>query len=196
MPQDEAMSPRRIPASESGFGFDDLKTNRIRYTEYKDKKASSVIENMATATINRYGDSHNGSIVGLNHADRTIFYYVQYKQLNKKLMGQTVTQTLLWSQRSAITQNLTRKMVFDYLLKQWPIIMSDTQQTPDGERFWRSLISIADGKGLEYGLANLNTQEIEKPEKDEGPLDFWDRVNDKAYGTHEKFEARRFWIKA
>lgn len=200
--EDQAMSPFRLKPSLDGFGLDDPNQNRSAYMKYANKEggvlASGTNSRGFKWDITLFGDiGSKGKILGRDEEYRNLFYYVSYERMHKKIIGISVTQTLLWrASGHPQAQNVTSTVVFEHLLKLWPIILSDKEQTPDGEKFWRDLIARADTKGHKYGLVDFSGPKIDEPYLNESVQDFWIRVNEQAYGTERKHEARRFWIKA
>lgn len=194
MHEDTAMPMMLQP---DDFQLNDYTFNKARYAEYVNKKGDILEEGEGVSLI-MYGNRGTaGYILGLDHVEEMVYYAIKFKRLNKKVLGETVTQTMLWrSASSPHAIGLTDKIVFDYLLRIWPAILSDQWQTPQGKEFWQTLLARAYKKGRKYGLVDLNQRELHEPKPGESSTAFWNRVVDLAYGDKDKHRAWRFFIKA
>ena len=122
----ETAHPALIPSSE--FGFDDALLN-AKFAKEQLKKIAEIIEEDDKHSIFRTGSKEQGWIIGYNKRLKSIYYCIQYQKLNKRIIGQTVTQTLLWrAAGSAFTYDITNRMVFGILLPRYGAILSDSQQ--------------------------------------------------------------------
>lgn len=107
--------------------------------------------------------TNKGYLFMYNPHEDLIGYYVALEEQKKSLLGKKVTQTAVWrSMEDEKADGLTYKIVFDYLLKLYPAIMSDKIQTHDGKNFWIRLMFRALGRGHEVVLADLNARSIEE----------------------------------
>jgi len=82
-----------------------------------------------------------------------VAYYNQvivtgYQDLNHR----PATQVLVWRstafQHEAVLHQLARAVFFDYLLENYDVLVSDNQQTYEGQRFWLTQMSRALGLQL------------------------------------------------
>jgi len=72
-----------------------------------------------------------------------------------------VSQIALWRRTgSPFVQKLTTRIFFTYLLPKYGCILSDAQQTQDGNTFWINRMAEATRMGLRVGLANMTEQKI------------------------------------
>jgi len=100
-------------------------------------RVTEIIEETPDYKIFRTGDDYNGWIVLYNKQDKTLDYAIKILVKNWKWANlKTVTQCVLWrNANSPFIRGLTVRMFFDYLLKKYSAIMSDSLQTIDGRDF-------------------------------------------------------------
>ncbi|WP_313416974.1 hypothetical protein [Pseudomonas oryzihabitans] len=86
-------------------------------------------------------------------ATQRVAYYNQvivtgYQDINHR----PATQVLVWRstafQHEAVLSQLARTVFFDYLLENYDVLVSDNQQTHEGQRFWLTQMSRALGLQL------------------------------------------------
>lgn len=116
----------------------------------------------------------NGFEVALvSDATKSVIYYnkvneMQDVALTKNLEDKRVTQVLLWRSSDyaykSVLRDVPESVFFDYLLKNYLIVVSDSQQTTDGSRFWGSCITRALATNLyvyHYSLMRGHVERIE-----------------------------------
>lgn len=125
------------------------------------KRNPNLLESIGDSSLYRIGDSANGFIFLYDPRSKFITYYIRYKTKKTKLHGLSVTQTSLWRSLGAPdTEDITRHVVFDILLKEYPAILSDQLQTDDGRRFWIDLMGKALTRGYQVALVDFTKQLI------------------------------------
>lgn len=158
------------------------------------KKASETIDDRPNYVIVRAGDERNGNIALIDKAMRRIDYIVHYHRANYAFLSTTVTQLMLWRRRaSPWVQGLTRRIFFDYLLKRYPAILSDGQQTERGREFWENRMAEATTLGLRVGLANLNTKQVIWYDPSGGAFTGW-MSDHSEWGSEGSYQALRYVI--
>jgi len=131
-------------------------------------KAAELISNITTV-IEQTDDyilfvsgAESGHIGLYNREDRMLDYMVKYRNNPKRLAGNSVTQVALWRKwDSPWVQGITRKIFFEHLLVEWPTIVSDAQQTEDGQRFWISRMAEASRMGYRVGINRMTPQTVD-----------------------------------
>ena len=92
---------------------------------------------------NRFDDCFE--IALMNKTNAEIVYYNKVNILKDVALFQTddlrrATQVLVWRSsdfnHSSVLRDLPKSVFFDYLLKCYFVVVSDSQQTIDGSRFW------------------------------------------------------------
>lgn len=151
-------SPERIPAQQ--FNLDNLDANQA-FLKSKINKIQEIIEDSTDYRIFRTGDKNNGWIILENYSRQTVDYVVQIKAKNWNWLPLTATQCILWRDPSSpYVQNITTKIFFNFILQNYPMIMSDKLQTDNGQQFWLRQMATATTRNYEVGVANLNLRQI------------------------------------
>lgn len=95
-----------------------------------------------------------------------IAYAVDIELTNEKIYHKSCTQVIVWAspRNEELLVGFPRK-VFNHLLQEYVIMITDKQQTPDGKRFWeRRIIQALEDNHFVYfcdkNKAELNLQEI------------------------------------
>lgn len=106
---------------------------------------------------------------------------------------QAITQNRLWRETLAITVPYAKMVFFNYLLKDYHLIATDTQQTEDGEIFWNR--RVTDGFDLGHHVYFLDIMAPRKLVKLTSAAKF-DRFNHdkKIWGSEQKFKTRKILI--
>jgi hypothetical protein len=125
----------------------DLSSDVPQYvSELLQKKLASgdhtPVETFNGADVYRLGDSQTGYIVlygELNHGsgERTILYFVRFKRINASGLQKLGRQVLVWRDKNSHKSvGFAHHVFFDILLKEFHSLITDTQQTSNGQRFW------------------------------------------------------------
>lgn len=183
---------QEIPATE--FNLDNPIVN-FNFLTKQLLKVTEVIEETLLYTIVRTGDFNNGWIFLHNIQDNTVDYAVQCKVRTWSWLPKTVTQTIIWrDDASELAQGIAVKMFFEVLLKKFNSIISDSQQTPDGNRFWRSRLANAVSRGMRVARVDTN-QHIVDWYDPSGPGDFRTWLNSfEVFGKKHKHQGLRYLI--
>lgn len=158
------------------------------------KKKTETIEDTADYEIIRTGSVRNGNIALLNKHNRLIDYLVHYNAKHYSHIGQTVTQLRLWRRAaSPYVQGITRRIFFYYFLQNYPAIMSDGSQTPDGRSFWLGRMAEATSLGYRVGLVDLYKRQIAWFDPSHSAFEDWISDHDK-WGGAEPYQGLRYLI--
>jgi len=99
-----------------------------------------------SGTMYLTGDYANGYYFLVDN--ERVVYFVKYKRINAGGV-QFGRQVLVWrDNESSASAAFASFVFFQVLLPRFKALMSDTQQTPDGSRFWSTMIGFAHRKGL------------------------------------------------
>lgn len=92
-----------------------------------------------------YSNQYNrNKIYCLNHELKTIEYYMEYEIQSCDFITQDwITQIMVWRNGTEYFAGMTSEVIFEILLQNNHIIMSDTEQSPQGKSLWRRLIRNA-----------------------------------------------------
>lgn len=119
------------------------------------------------------------------YKDRVIYYFVHYKQYTgfPNISKTPFRQCLVWRNKSNIspaTVGFAKKVFWDILFKKYQAVISDSQQSKDGEGLWDNLIQEAlTSKGYIVKVHNTNDKTFKQ-------YTSWEQIaNDKSshYGT-------------
>lgn len=175
------------------FNLDDTANNKA-FAARCITKVSEVIEKNNNYEISRTGDSYHGWMFLYVYATQTVEYVVQYERENFKWLAPTVTQCLLWRATASLyTKNLTQRMFFDYLLPRYGAIISDTQQTKDGYRFWGDRMSDAVSLGHFVGIADMRDHKVDWFDPSSASFREWFSIKP-TLGKTERFKEIRYVI--
>jgi hypothetical protein len=178
--------------ADTTFGLTDPENNKD-FARKVLRKKKEVIEDSADYEIFRTGNQ-DGYIVLYVKASKSIGYLVRFETLKKKLTDTTVTQVALWRDpRIAYASGVTKKIFFGYLLREWPAVMSDQQQTTRGQEFWQTRMAEAVELGYKVGLADFNAHNVTWFTGTTAEFPTW-LTEHNGWGEGSKFRALRYII--
>lgn len=94
------------------------------------------------ADVYRLGDSQTGYIVLYGELDQgsgtpSVLYFVRYKKINAAGFPRLGRQVLVWRDKnSELSVGFAHYVFFNILLNEFESLLTDTQQTENGQRFW------------------------------------------------------------
>ena len=115
---------------------------------------TETIESSAEHELFRTGNHQAGKIAVYNKIIGQIDYLICYTASTNEVIGEIAAQLQLWRRVGGEhVQGLTTRMFFDYLLREYPAIISHPDQTPDSRgRFWISRMAEATARGFRVAL--------------------------------------------
>ena len=151
------------------FGLADADVNVQRYAEFA-HRTGKLLKKFGPDKRYELIEFPGNLIVGLDRVGSRVVYYVHYKTVNLK--GLTfVTQTTLWAHPTMqdeasktgffSKQSISTYVFFDVLLKLHDGLLTDTQQTTAGQRFWFKRITVALDRGLHVSLIDKATKNVD-----------------------------------
>lgn len=193
MKLDQIISETPQIVAPTDFGIGDLNKNATLARRFLRRK-QEIIFDRPDFEIFRTGDQRNGNIVLYNKRGQKLDYWVHYTARPYSQIGMTVTQLKLWrNQASPYVQGITRWIFFDYLLQKYPAVMSDGQQTKDGQGFWIGRMAEATARRLRVALVNLNHRQVIWFNPQIETFESWIATNN-AWGNTEPLQAFRYLI--
>jgi hypothetical protein len=142
------------------FNLADATENRELAKKLLKKKTESI-QDSADYEIVRSSDTRNGNIALVHKHSHAIDRLVHYAVKHYTHIGKTVTQLKLSRRRGSLyAQGVTKHVFYSYLLQNYPMIMSDGQQTDDGRKFWLDRMAEATTLGYSVGLVNLYHRKV------------------------------------
>lgn len=181
------------------FGLDDRVFNKRKAAKLITRPKKEIFDLGSDFKVYQVGDHGAGNVLLYNPIEKTIGYFMHYEVTNTKLIGRRATQTKLWrSIEEPKSKGVAHRVIFEYLLKEYPAIMSDRLQTERGQEFWIALMFTALSEGYRVVLANLNARAVHEIES-AAELRLWytDKSpagNKNAWGYLQHHQALRFAI--
>lgn len=187
-----AESPQIVAPTQ--FNLNDIDSNQAYLKKILRSKSIEVFDDTPERKFFRTGKGQIGFYVVQDKETNTIAYLIRYETKNWKYFGKTVTQVALWrNPLSAPAIGMTREVFFNHLLKDYPTIVSDEQQTEDGRDFWKIRLTDAVAKGFRVGLADVQVKKIDWFDRS-GPFSKWLTDRENAWGNDKKLRVQRFLI--
>lgn len=147
------MSPQRI------------KLNHSYVTEYQKDILDNINKAKLIKTLTEQVGFYSLSTLKGNYyflyKEKVIYYFVHYKTFPefKNIKSTPFRQCLVWrnkQKRSSATVGFARKVFWEILFKKYKAVISDNQQSKDGEGLWDNLIVDAFEKGYLVKIHNTN----------------------------------------
>lgn len=134
--------------------------NKEFYKELAANKYKKVIEKLTpTATVYRIGSQY----FCLDLDFKQVTYYMKFEVGNNGKIGSYVWQSLVWTNDSfEYTKHYPQKIFFRDLLPKFGNIITDSEQTWDGKRFWVYRIIDAFNMGLNVYFYDFGSHNIIK----------------------------------
>jgi hypothetical protein len=124
-------------------------------------KETETIEESTEHKIFRTGEHQSGKIAVFNKPLNTLDFLIRYSAWNHDIIAQEVAQLQVWRRVGGLhVQGLTNKMLFQYLLREYPALISDPEQTPKGREFWLTRMAEATALGYRVALVYSDTREV------------------------------------
>lgn len=101
-------------------------------------KNKSKFKPTDTENLYKSGDDHNGYFMFVVNDE--VEYFVKFKDV-RNIVGQKVTRQVLVhrNKSSFLSAGIPKIVFFDYLIPMFGGIVTDTQQTYNGKRFWEGV---------------------------------------------------------
>ena len=138
----------------------DTGKNRAFYRALtKNVRKKSVLKVFATAEIFQL----NSQFFCLDETSKRVTYYMKFEVGNNGKLGSFVWQSLVWSDEgSPYLSGIPQKIFFEKLVPKFGTIITDSQQTWHGKRFWKLRIKEALDKNLNVYFYNFQDHQIIK----------------------------------
>jgi len=195
--QDLFEAPRNIPDLDNPSEFDliDKEKNQLIYAEYTGKAyqyKKLILKLTDDVSIYQSGTE----LFALDTTHKLITYYMRYKVGNDKFVGgQYVWQSMVWANPQFYHRYLSgipRKVFFDVLLPKFRVIITDSEQTWKGQRFWQISIGEAFNKNLNVYFADFKSKTLVKLKSDLELDDFQKKYD--IWGNTKAHEMKRMVI--
>lgn len=144
----------------------------------------------------RYGDKDDGVIIYIDYKsyDPSISYFVEFEKVIVKNVNKSVYKSSVWRNDNSIG-GIVKHIFFDILFEFNGSICSDSLQTKEGMKMWKTQLANAVEQGYYVGLWDSFDQEIDWFEPEKEKYKQWtDRVYDFAWDKTPEKDSYRFFI--
>lgn len=178
------------------FGLDDDVKNASVAKDWLSDKRKQPLEQFDGGRYTLYELPR--AFILVDHSDNKtpkLVYAMQFKVAFHKFIGrQCAQQIAVWRDPTSLaTKGLARHVFTDYLLQNYKTVITDSVQTPDGQRFWDERIAESLNEGMYVYYVNLlptreivNIESVEQYKKIKNSKEIW--------GDETKHQARRIII--
>jgi hypothetical protein len=147
------------------FYLNDYDKNKEAYRKLNNDKYKAFVKQLADQADLFKKDT---KYFCLDRKLERITYYVRYKVNRNKTLGDFVWQSLVWADpvSEKYLQNLPADVFFDIILPKTDTIITDSEQTFHGKRFWQRRISDAFNKKLNVYFYDFKYNKLIKIENE------------------------------
>lgn len=117
-----------------------------------------------------------------------IEYYMEYKEQSHALLENAATQIMIWNRFGP--SGMTGQVFFGQMLSKFDSMISDEQQSIDGQRFWVRQLRESLKRGFNIGMLDGDQMQNYDPAED---FDAWIKSLD-GWGKDAEHWFRRFFI--
>ena len=161
--------------------LNDIEKNQMQFKIFTINKYKKIIEQVDNfATIYKLGSQY----FCLDVKFRKVTYYMKYQVSNNGKLGDVVWQSLVWIDPGApYIRGYPQNIFFNYLLPKFSTIITDSEQTWDGRRFWNWRIIDAFNMNLNvyfYDFANhkiVKMNNVDDFRQAQSIYDIWGNTN-------------------
>ncbi len=149
---------------------------------YVENNSFTKILNINEVDILLRRNTNEDIYVGMT--DGIVVYYSSIKEFQKEKYSQSILMSI------GKGKGIPRKMILDHLIDNYGALYSDSQQTHDGETFWKKLLKLAVDSGFKVGyIDNRNKEEYNSSSN----LEDW-IASKNAWGDTNEYKEKRFVI--
>ena len=153
-----------MPMIHSDLDSHELSTkdgNLMYFRRYE--KGAELVSDLGGGVGVYHSDRGNPTYLVLDHERQRVLYYMQYVPSNNRQLGKYVYQKFLWIDKgSRGTVGYLPTHYFYQLVDEFGMVVTDSEQTSDGRRFWEKRIADAFGRGLRVYYHDFKTSELVK----------------------------------
>ena len=137
-----------------------LESNQHEYKKLSANNQKQIIERLSdSAIVYQLGSM----FFCLDTKFNKITYYMTYEVGNNGKLGRYVWQSLVWTDVEAIyIKHLAARIFWTKLFPKFDFILTDSEQTWDGRRFWQYRIGDAFDKGLKVYFYDFSDHKLVK----------------------------------
>ncbi len=176
------------------FSLNTKKGNLEMAQEFLAKTPSEIYEDTDERIFARYGKPDKGNILFINKNKKLILYFVEYKTLSIKGVKSALTQTKVWRSEDLPIHGTARKVFFDILFKINKAIISDSDQTKNGQSFWKKQMASGHEDGYWVGLYDEDEWTIDWCSPSEDFLNWKERAYEEGWSSSDTDKAKYRFI--
>lgn len=155
-------------------------------------KTKTVEENNKIKIIT-FNSTSDNKIIGYDKANLQIIYYVSYGILGNR---SGMVQTQLWRDKNnPLSKMMPINTIFNHIMKNYDMIVTDSEQSLDGKKFWINLLKIASNKGYDVGMLNVSAGNVELFNGRKQSIDKWiDKNQHTIWGSTNSYQNIKAFI--
>lgn len=154
---------QEMPQDITQLDYHSLNNKTTNEKLYKKLSAIKYKKHIMTVFDKAYLYKEGANFFCLDDKLQRVTYYMTYNVTSVSKLGRSVWQTLVWADPLAsYISGIPQKIFFDHLLTKFDTILTDSQQTWDGKRFWKLRIADAFEKNLNVFFYNFANHELIK----------------------------------
>jgi len=136
-------SPQLINSLRSAL-YDENENYALARRLSKRAKFAATVYSEEGTNVKRHGNN----LFALAHVEKAlhVIYYAKLSKVTTPL-GEGIYQNLVWK-HYGVAHPTSRKVMLDYLLPEYSVLVCDRQQTSDGRRLWLDVAGGAIASGL------------------------------------------------
>jgi hypothetical protein len=141
------------------------KNRRYAFSILHDRHAKKMSSSFNNADFQLYALGNKLIFIEKDPQTLQVVYFVEFSSRYRLFLGKKcIQQILVWRDRTIRhTQNLATEVFFNVLLGKSGAIITDYQQSPDGEAFWDNRIVDALAKGLHLYFVDIMPPRVIEP---------------------------------
>lgn len=120
-----------------------------------------------------------------------MFYVMKYEV--KPTVPKMFIQKGIWSSVDRPVMGIVTHVLFNHVLKDDVLVVTDSLQTPAANRMWNRIINEAGKNNKRFGYINTRTKEIVEAEDADG-REFWNKTSHVVNGPDSKHRFLRYWV--
>jgi hypothetical protein len=137
----------------------------------KYRRFCEPVEKLSDTITLYYGEGNTRNVYmaakseGVEGDDKVV-YLMEFERDSNRLLGEFAIQRWLWMDKAYKGElgNLPTRM-FNELIDDYFTVIADSEQTPDGKKFWLRQLHAAFGSGLNVYYADLNKNVLKQLQK-------------------------------
>lgn len=138
--------------------------NKKLYKNISTFAKKTSLGNFNALELSQISKGRETEIYAIDRQREEVVYYMRYEIQQADFIDvDWVTQVLVWRGSNIHSEGIAKYVFYKYVLDKFGIVVSDTQQTSYGEKFWKDrVIEAFSNPHLRVYLIDFNTHQIKK----------------------------------